>query len=150
MEEFRLGKGHGIRNQFLERDNDDKPKKNQQQPNQTNEKEASKTKPKEPEPEDDTEDDPPKRIYKYLKGLLKEWEHDLSERPDSVAKSVAGRNESKTLKQCKDYIRPLFKQLKQRKIEEGLQAHLLEIVSHAQPGEFVKAHDLRRFINSFL
>ena len=32
MEEFRLGKGHGIRNQFLERDNDDKPKKNQQQP----------------------------------------------------------------------------------------------------------------------
>jgi pre-mRNA-splicing factor 18 len=144
MEEFRLGKGHGIRNPFL--GSDKTTKANNQPPSQ-----QRKEKQKEEEEEDDDhkkkkeeeeeEDDPPKRIYKYFKGLLKEWEQDLSERPDSAAQTVAGRNESKTLKQCKDYVRPLFKLLKQRKIEAGLQAHLLEIVSFAQQGEFVRAHD---------
>ena len=65
----------------------------------------------------------------------------MSERSDTVAKSVIGRNDSKTPKQCKDYVRPLFKLLKQRKIEAELQARLLEIVQFAQQGEFVKAHD---------
>jgi hypothetical protein len=92
MEEFRLGKGHGIRNPFLGRDTDDTTKANQQ--------------PKEKQPNDETpnddddhhkkkkeeEEDPPKCIYKYFKGLLKEWEQDLSERPDGAAKTVAGCN----------------------------------------------------------
>jgi pre-mRNA-splicing factor 18 len=73
--------------------------------------------------------------------LLKEWEDDLAERPELVARSVAGKNESKTFKQCKDYIRPLFKLLKSRKLEDGLQFHLLKIVDFAKQGEFVKAHD---------
>mmetsp|Transcript_50775 Transcript_50775/g.122437 ORF Transcript_50775/g.122437 Transcript_50775/m.122437 type:complete len:442 (-) Transcript_50775:172-1497(-) len=90
---------------------------------------------------DDAEDDNDQIIYKFLKGLLKEWEQDLSNRPDSVARSVSGRNESKTFKQCKDYIRPLFKLLKSRELEEGLQFHLLNIVNFAKEGEFVKAHD---------
>jgi len=90
---------------------------------------------------EEDQSDPPKIIYKYLKGLLKEWERELAERPESVTKSVAGRNESKTLKQCKDYVRPLFKLLKSRKLEGGLQFHLLNIVNFAKEGEFVKAHD---------
>mmetsp|Transcript_18748 Transcript_18748/g.30215 ORF Transcript_18748/g.30215 Transcript_18748/m.30215 type:complete len:201 (-) Transcript_18748:956-1558(-) len=93
------------------------------------------------EEEGDDQSDPPKMIYKFLKGLLKQWEQELAERPESVARSVAGRNESKTLKQCKDYIRPLFKLLKSRKLEDGLQFHLLKIVNFAKEGEFVKAHD---------
>lgn len=90
---------------------------------------------------DDDDNDPPKRVYKFLKGLLKQWEVDLEARPSSVANSVAGRNESKTLKQCRDYIRPLFKQLKRRNLEPGMQAHLVKIVEFAQQGEFVRAHD---------
>ena len=135
-EEFRLGKGHGIRNPFLEKDSLANDTNN---PSSKPTKKAKKD--EDDDNDDDTKDDPPKRIYKYFKRLLKEWEHDLAERPDSVAKTVAGRNESKTLKQCKDYIRPLFKLLKQRKLESGLQAHLLEIVEHAKQGEFVKAND---------
>jgi len=157
LEEFRLGKGHGIRNPFLAQNK--QLKKDQQQisrrgfgeerfsekarllenekPN--NDKDRNKGD-SEGEDEED-QSDPPKIIYKYLKVLLKEWERELAERPEPITRSVAGRNESKTLKQCKDYIRPLFKLLKSRRLEDGLQFHLLKIVSFAKQGEFVQAHD---------
>ena len=156
LEEFRLGKGHGIRNPFLAQNK--QLKKDQQQSTnfgfgdeRTSEKARLlenkqlndiKAIPREEDGEnEDDKSDPPKMIYKYLKGLLKEWERELAERPESITRSVAGRNESKTLKQCKDYIRPLFKLLKSRKLEGGLQFHLLKIVNFAKEGEFVKAHD---------
>lgn len=165
MEEFRLGKGHGIRNPFLERDSDqDKQRhkstsaaamsamatgstKSNRKEDGTisksgegvadHEEDADKNEDK----DEDDQSDPPKIIYKYFKGLLREWEQDLAARPEAVARTVAGRNESKTLKQCKDYIRPLFKLLKSRKLEDGLQFHLFKIVNFAKEGEFVKAHD---------
>ncbi|KAL3904542.1 MAG: hypothetical protein SGILL_010024 [Bacillariaceae sp.] len=145
LEEFRLGKGHGIRNPFLERE---KESSQLQQHNSLSKddkdpadgKDVSETVAKADVDEDD-QSDPPKYIYKYLKGLLKEWELDLAQRPESVAKSVAGKNETMTLKQCKDYIRPLFKLLKSRKLEDGLQYNLVKIVNFAKQGEFVKAHD---------
>lgn len=157
LEEFRLGKGHGIRNPFLAQNK--QLKKDQQQMSgfslgdeRSSEKarllenkkpgnEKDKSKDDKRDENEDDQSDPPKIIYKYLKGLLKEWEHELAKRPESITRSVAGRNESKTLKQCKDYIRPLFKLLKRRKLEDGLQFHLLKIVNFAKQGEFVKAHD---------
>lgn len=154
MEEYRLGHGHGIRNPFLERSSrhedttgtasKEKKMESKQESshgNNTSKDEGQKDHPQHPESGDEADNDPAKRVYKFLKGLLKEWEADLEARPSIVANSVAGRNESKTLKQCKDYIRPLFKQLKRRKLEAGMQAHLTKIVEFAQQGEFVKAHD---------
>lgn len=132
-EEFRLGKGHGIRNPFLGRE--EEPAQ-QQKKGRQDEKARLETK-----KEEDDKDDPAKQIYNFFKFLLKQWEQDLTERPDIDARSVAGRNESKTLKQCKDYIRPLFKLCKSRKIEAGLQGHLIKIVNFAKEGQFVKAHD---------
>jgi len=166
LEEFRLGKGHGIRNPFLAQNKElekQQGKKNQgggfgdeissgkkarlglettEPPPQKNDEGGTGREPEGDNNEEEEDDsDPPKIIYKYLKGLLKEWERELAGRPESVARSVAGRNESKTLKQCKDYVRPLFKLLKARKIEDGLQFHLLKIVNFAKRGEFVQAHD---------
>ncbi len=159
LEEFRLEKGHGIRNPFLaenkqlkkdqkqtagfgfgdERTSEKARSLENQKLNENKNKDKLKTDITTENEEDQS--DPPKIIYKYLKGLLKEWERELAERPESVTRSVAGRNESKTLKQCKDYIRPLFRLLKSRKLEGGLQLHLLKIVNFAKEGEFVKAHD---------
>lgn len=149
LEEFRLGKGHGIRNTFLERENDNtgtslkKQKTGAGGASKTETDDATKDDNKAKGDTDDVDDqsDPPKYIYKFLKGLLKDWEQDLADRPEAVANSVAGKNESKTLKQCKDYVRPLFKLLKSRKLEDGLQLHLVKIVNFARQGEFVKAHD---------
>jgi len=157
LEEFRLGKGHGIRNPFLAQNK--QLKKDQQQilglgfgDERSSDKARLLENEKSNNDKDKTEDDldgeteedqldPPKIIYKYLKGLLKEWERELAGRPESITRSVAGRNESKTLKQCKDYVRPLFKLLKSRRLEDGLQFHLLKIVNFAKEGEFVRAHD---------
>jgi pre-mRNA-splicing factor 18 len=139
MEEFRLGRGHGIRNPFLEKDN--KTKRTDDHAEATdhgNKKEGDDTK------DDDNEldeNDPHKRVYKYFKGLIKTWEADLNERPESVKRSVAGRNETKTMKQCKDYIRPLFKLCKNRRVDEGILTKLNRIVSFCLEEEFVKAHD---------
>lgn len=150
LEEFRLGQGHGIRNPFLAQNKQLKKDQQQQSLGFATEstggknKELNDDKDKKKEDEGENEEDqsdPPKVIYKYLKGLMKEWERELEARPEAVARSVAGRNESKTVKQCKDYIRPLFKLLKSRKLEGGLQFHLLKIVNFAKEGEFVKAHD---------
>lgn len=85
--------------------------------------------------------DPHRRIYLYFKSLLKSWEDDLLRRPDEVKRSVAGRNETKTHQQCKDYIRPLFKLCKTRQLEANLTTQLVKIVDECQRGEFVAAHD---------
>jgi pre-mRNA-splicing factor 18 len=135
QDEFRLANdGHNIPNPFIGKKNldaeEDFPKR----------KESSKQHnvlQEEVEDEDDTH----KTVYKFLKMQLKLWEEDLVNRPDSVKASLAGKNETKTLKQCKDYIRPLFKQLKSRQLDESLLNNLVKIVQFCKEGEFVKAND---------
>mmetsp|Transcript_175 Transcript_175/g.257 ORF Transcript_175/g.257 Transcript_175/m.257 type:complete len:499 (+) Transcript_175:48-1544(+) len=91
--------------------------------------------------EEDYSNDPHKLIHCFFKSLLKQWEYDLSQRPLSIQRTNSGRNETKTLKQCKDYIRSLFKLCKARTLEEGIMGKLVTIVNHSRNGEFVKAHD---------
>uniref|UniRef100_A0A7S0F5R2 Pre-mRNA-splicing factor 18 n=1 Tax=Craspedostauros australis TaxID=1486917 RepID=A0A7S0F5R2_9STRA len=144
MEEFRLGKGFGIRNTFLEKDDmasKGKGKNDSDDEEDDDNDNDSGGANNDGNGEADYSDDPPKFIYRFLKGLLKDWEKHLSQRQNEETFSVQGRNETKTFKQCKDYIRPLFKLCKRRRIEPGMEAHLVKIVNHAKEGEFVKAHD---------
>lgn len=164
MDEFRLGSGHGIRNPFLgkkRRGGDDGENigtgdgvaqrarrdaetsaggaaESSSNHDKTNEKrvEGGSTK-------DDAgdEDDPHKRIYRFFKGLIRQWEDDLARRPEAAKRSTSGRNETKTAKQCKDYIRPLFKLCKKRTLEPGIMVHITKIVDCCEKGEFVQAHD---------
>jgi pre-mRNA-splicing factor 18 len=140
IDDFKLGSGHGIRNPFLggkkskEVDHDFGLKKSSVSTEK--DKEANIQ-----EEEDDDESDPHRSIHRFLKSQLKQWEEDLVDRPDSVKRTLAGKNETKTLKQCKDYIRPLFKQCKNRRLEENMTRHLLNIVKFCKEGEFVKAND---------
>ena len=55
-----------------------------------------------------------KLVRTFFRGLLKEWEMDLNKRPDHVKRTVQGKLETKTQKQAKDYMRPLFKLCKQK------------------------------------
>ena len=76
-EEFRLGKGHGIRNPFLEKDktsntqfvHDDSGKADYEEGARKS-KTQDQQEEKEEEKEEDDSDDPHKQIYKFLKGLL--------------------------------------------------------------------------------
>jgi pre-mRNA-splicing factor 18 len=135
-DEFRLGNdGHNIPNPFIGKKHqdveEDFPKR----------KESSKQQKILEEEVNDDPDDPHKTVYKFLKVQLKLWEEDLVNRPDAVKVTLAGKNETKTLKQCKDYIRPLFKQLKSRQLDESLLNNLVKIVKFCKEGEFVKAND---------
>ena len=55
-----------------------------------------------------------KLVRSFFRGLLKEWEMDLNARPDHVKRTVQGKLETKTQKQAKDYMRPLFRLCKQK------------------------------------
>jgi hypothetical protein len=57
-----------------------------------------------------------KVIYKYFRNLLKQWEWDLDDREDYLKQTAKGKMETKTQKQCKDYIRPLFKLCKKKEV----------------------------------
>jgi pre-mRNA-splicing factor 18 len=138
MDDFRL---RGEHNQFLDKDTAPEEEHGLDHTKKVERSKDKKQNDDEDEGEENDEDDPPKRIYKFLKGLLKSWEEDLALRPDSVKRTLAGKNETKTLKQCKDYIRPLFKLCKNRRLEPSLEAHLFKIVEFCKEGEFVKAHD---------
>lgn len=137
-DEYRLGSGHGIRNPFLEKDEAERSILQEEEEGTEGAPAAKET--VEQADEDDSSD-PHKRIYRFFKGLLKTWEEDLAHRSEEVKRSVTGKNETKTLKQCKDYIRPLFKLCKNRRLEESLTRNLTRIVEYCQEGEFVKAHD---------
>jgi pre-mRNA-splicing factor 18 len=134
-DDFKLGSGHGIRNPFLggkkeKEDHDFGLKKSTDQEKAENQEEV-----------DDDQSDPHRSIHRFFKSQLKQWEDDLVNRPDSVKRTLAGKNETKTLKQCKDYIRPLFKQCKNRRLEENMTRHLMNIVRFCKEGEFVRAND---------
>lgn len=167
MDEFRLGSGHGIRNPFLGKDKDDEKNVSSQKADiavvckkkssitggasstcasttmacTSSEQAKEDQLLAEGEVLNDDEEDPHKRTYIFFKSLLKQWEEDLSYRPESLRKTIQGKNETKTFKQCKDYIRPLFKLCKSRKLEKSIMDHLLKIVDYCEKGEFVKAHD---------
>ena len=143
-DEFLLDSANRTRNVFLEKDNhndDDHGKMSSTTITTSTTAAAAMSPPPPSSTQDDDNNDAPKRIYRYFKSLIRQWEEDLSQRPESIRKSAAGKNETKTLKQCKDYIRPLFQMCKRRQVEEALQSHLIKIVNYCEMGEFVKAHD---------
>lgn len=87
-----------------------------------------------------------KIVYKYFRSLLKEWEWDLNARPDSEKTTSKGKMDTKTQKQCKDYIRPLFKLCKRKQVPADIIDKLLEMVQFCEEGNFRVAHD--RYIST--
>ncbi len=139
MDEFKLGSGHGIRNPFIGKNKDEdldlKPKQSKNEAREKSNVDSEQMK------ADTDTNDPHKTIHGFFKMLLRQWEDELANRPDSIKRTAAGKNETKTLKQCKDYIRPLFKLCKNRTLEENIMGSLLKIVNCCKEGEFVKAND---------
>lgn len=95
----------------------------------------------EDEEEEEDESDLDKLVYRFFKGMLQSWERDLAARPDHVKRTAQGKIATKTMKQCKDYIRPLFKLCKQRQVPSDILPNLVEIVKVCKQGEFVQAND---------
>lgn len=82
-----------------------------------------------------------KIIHKYFRNLLKQWEWDLDDRDDVTKRTSKGKMETRTQKQCKDYIRPLFKLCKNKEVPWDISDKLVKIVTACENGDFRSAHD---------
>jgi pre-mRNA-splicing factor 18 len=89
----------------------------------------------------DDEQDDVMIVYSFFKGMLRRWEQDLADRPDQIKRTAQGKMATKTMKQCKDYIRPLFKLCKKRDVSSDILPNLVQIVRFCKAGEFVQAND---------
>lgn len=70
---------------------------------------------------------PEKIVYKYFRNLNKQWEWDLSLREEAEKLCAKGKLETRTQKQCKDYIRPLFKLCKKGEVPLDILSKLVTV-----------------------
>ncbi|KAJ9123929.1 hypothetical protein QFC22_000720 [Naganishia vaughanmartiniae] len=80
-------------------------------------------------------------IYYALKKVLREWADFLDERPDDIKRSVQGKNAAATQAQTAEYLKPLFKQLRNRALEHDVLRLLAEIIHFMQKREYQAAND---------
>lgn len=145
-QEDELGEGHGIRNRFVggdgggdkgERDEDGV--RDSRDADDGGDETGADAAGREAEEEDESDED--KMVYRFFKSMLQRWEKDLANRPDHIKRTAQGKIATKTMKQCKDYIRPLFKLCKRREVPADILPNLVEIVRYCRQGEFVRAND---------
>jgi pre-mRNA-splicing factor 18 len=82
-----------------------------------------------------------KVVYKFFRALTKQWEADLNQRDDWDKRTAAGKKETKTQKQCKDYIRPLFRMCKKKEVPYDILDKLVLMVKYCEEGNFLAAND---------
>lgn len=82
-----------------------------------------------------------KIVYKFFRALVKQWEADLKLREDHEKRCAKGRKETATQKQCKDYIRPLFRMCKKKEVPFDILDKLVLMVKCCEEGNFLAAND---------
>lgn len=80
-------------------------------------------------------------IFWNFKALLKEWEEYLEARPEDAKKSAAGKLASTTQLQSAQNLKPLFKKLRNRDLDNDVVVSLAEIVHFVQKREYRNAND---------
>ncbi|CAM9707791.1 unnamed protein product [Chrysoparadoxa australica] len=147
-DDFGLGHGHNVANTFLgsrkgrQQRSEQQKRDEEKEDEEDDEHEAAAAAEEREGAADDKPLDPNTKIRRFFRGLLKQWEQDLLERPDHIKSSVQGRNETRMQKQTKDYLRPMFKLCKHKQMNPGILQNFVEMVDFMEQGEFVKAHDV--------
>ncbi|PWN49922.1 Prp18-domain-containing protein [Violaceomyces palustris] len=80
-------------------------------------------------------------IYYTLKGLLQDWADSMAQRPDEVKQSTQGKLAAATQVQSAEYLKPLFKSLRQRSLAPDVLMRIAEIVHYMQKREYRHAND---------
>jgi pre-mRNA-splicing factor 18 len=149
--EDELGAGHDIRNRFVGGDEGERREQMDTAADAAEDAEEfeagtergrkRQAKKGDEQTEEGEEQDADKMVYRFFKGMMQRWEKDLANRPEHVKRTAQGKIAVKTMKQCKDYIRPLFKLCKHRQVPPDILPNLVEIVKFCKQGEFVLAND---------
>ncbi|KAJ2059835.1 hypothetical protein GGI17_004173 [Coemansia sp. S146] len=80
-------------------------------------------------------------LYVYFKRLLYEWDDYLATRPEEERRSAEGKMAAATQRQSADYLKPFFRNLKQRKLQADVLARITEIARWMLEREYMRAND---------
>ncbi|KAJ2782285.1 hypothetical protein H4R18_002367 [Coemansia javaensis] len=80
-------------------------------------------------------------VYVYLKRLLYEWDDYLAGRPEDERRSPEGKMAAATQRQSAEYLKPLFRSLKQRRLQADVMSRIAEIARHMIDREYMRAND---------
>ncbi|QDS77698.1 hypothetical protein FKW77_003838 [Venturia effusa] len=82
-----------------------------------------------------------RQLASYFTMVLREWEIAMANRSDEVKESYAGKNAMNAMVQARENLRPFFKKLEKKEVEDDVLAPVLEIVHAAQLRRYVDAND---------
>ncbi|XP_046643434.1 pre-mRNA-splicing factor 18-like [Daphnia pulicaria] len=82
-----------------------------------------------------------KIISQLLRLLLQIWGQKLNSRPEAEKRSVKGKRASATYGQTQQYLKPLFKKLRNKSIQDDILDSLTIIVGHLLDRNYVIAND---------
>jgi len=80
-------------------------------------------------------------VYRALKDVLNEWGEAMEQRPDHIKRSTQGKLAAATQVQSAEYLKPLFRILRQRSVPADVLDKLAEIVHHMQKRQYQRAND---------
>jgi len=80
-------------------------------------------------------------ILLWFKYCMKKWGDTLNERGAEEKRTIKGKMASATHAQTVTYLKPLFRKLKQKDIEEGLLESIVEIVQYMMDRNYLRAND---------
>jgi pre-mRNA-splicing factor 18 len=82
-----------------------------------------------------------RQLASYFTMVLREWEVAMARRPEEVKDSYAGKNALNAMIQARENLRPFFKKLEKKEVEDDVLAPVVEIVHSAQERRYVDAND---------
>lgn len=80
-------------------------------------------------------------ILRFLKYLLKMWGQNLNQRPEEEKRTLKGKEASAIHTQTVSYLKPLFRKLKHKTIDEDILDAMVIIVYHLMHRDYLKAND---------
>lgn len=80
-------------------------------------------------------------ILRFLKYLLKMWGQTLNERTEEEKRTLKGKEASAIHTQTVSYLKPLFRNLKHKTIDEDILDAMVIIVHHLMHRDYLKAND---------
>ncbi|KAM3186684.1 hypothetical protein ACTXT7_003824 [Hymenolepis weldensis] len=80
-------------------------------------------------------------VLRYLKYLLSHWGTHLNQRSKEVKQSYSGKMDSATYNQTLEYVKPLFKLLKNKRCQDDILDSLVKVVVLLMDRNYLKAND---------
>lgn len=80
-------------------------------------------------------------ILRYLKFVLTTWGNDINQKLDSEKRSLKGKMNAAMHQQTVSYMKPMFRQLKNKKMQEDILECLVQILGHLLERDYIKAND---------